>query len=296
MGHSSRRSSVNLPQPRLKDPSPSAEFSRFQKVTPHDRLVGFKNSKGLSLMELLIVVAVVGILVAFLMTTVQRMRSAGQAAHCANNLRQIGVGASMYFAEHDGWMPIARDQSEPGSTSYSSFGVWYWHLAPYLEIPRDENRNDRIGPVGPGGGRLSSSFVLLCPSHHEARDWSNFQKEQRPVSYAPTIMVAGASSSIQIAADGDGIYRGRLQYIERPSEKVFIIESRSHQVANMTSPHRWDPNNAPNHWGYLSFDRHQGTGNVLFFDGRVERFAAEELRAEKLADRNAFYERFRPWP
>jgi prepilin-type N-terminal cleavage/methylation domain-containing protein len=51
---------------------------------------------GFSLVELLIVIALIGILVALLLPAVQAARAAARRAHCLNNIHQLGVGLLNY--------------------------------------------------------------------------------------------------------------------------------------------------------------------------------------------------------
>ena len=53
---------------------------------------------GLTLLELLIVVGLVGLLLALVMPAVQQSREAARRARCASNLRQIGLATQQYIA------------------------------------------------------------------------------------------------------------------------------------------------------------------------------------------------------
>lgn len=60
---------------------------------------------GFTLIELLVVIAIVGILAALLVPALGRARESVRRAHCANNLRQIGIAWYLYLDDHNECFP-----------------------------------------------------------------------------------------------------------------------------------------------------------------------------------------------
>jgi len=59
-----------------------------------------------SLIEILVVVAIIGILASFLMPTLKKARDSARRATCINNEKQMGIAFAMYHGDNDGYFPI----------------------------------------------------------------------------------------------------------------------------------------------------------------------------------------------
>src|SRR5262249_33500822 len=66
-----------------------------------------------SLLELLIVIAIMAILSALLLPALGVARLKGERANCQSNLRQLGLAVQMYSADNDGRLP----ENRPGADS-----------------------------------------------------------------------------------------------------------------------------------------------------------------------------------
>ncbi len=77
---------------------------------PHRRPRSSSSRRAFTLIELLTVIAIIGILAAILVPTVGRVRQSARSAQCLSNLRQIGTAITLYAQEDKdrypyGWNP-----------------------------------------------------------------------------------------------------------------------------------------------------------------------------------------------
>ena len=88
---------------------------------------------GFTLIELVVVLGVIGVLIAFLLPAVQQAREAARRARCLSNLRQIGTAVHSYFDAHSVFPPSAAVQR--GVSRGENNQSWSIHgrILPYLE-------------------------------------------------------------------------------------------------------------------------------------------------------------------
>src|SRR6187455_2835137 len=64
-----------------------------------------------TLMELLLVIALIATLAGLLLPALSRAKEAGRSTACLSNLRQAGIALQLYTQDHNNRLPFMRDQS-----------------------------------------------------------------------------------------------------------------------------------------------------------------------------------------
>jgi competence protein ComGC len=85
--------------------TPSSEEALFTSAGGPEETTMSYSRRGLTLVQLLVVIAVIGILVALLLPAVQAARESARRTHCTNNLKQLAVAAHLYHDTHDSFPP-----------------------------------------------------------------------------------------------------------------------------------------------------------------------------------------------
>ena len=65
-----------------------------------------KAARSFTLLELLVVTAIISVLAALLVPTLSQMKERAHRIQCLSNLRQIGIGARQYANDHEGQFPL----------------------------------------------------------------------------------------------------------------------------------------------------------------------------------------------
>ncbi|MEL6897560.1 MAG: DUF1559 domain-containing protein, partial [Planctomycetota bacterium] len=127
------------------------------------------NRSGFTLVELLVVIALIGMLIGLLLPAVQGAREAARRMDCSNRVRQLALATHMH---HDalGYFPPARYESRPDADSADRCGLetptWLTRVMPYIEEVAlgDEWDLSKEWHQHPERVRTTVPGIFLCPS------------------------------------------------------------------------------------------------------------------------------------
>jgi prepilin-type processing-associated H-X9-DG protein/prepilin-type N-terminal cleavage/methylation domain-containing protein len=208
---------------------------------------------GLTLTEVLIVIVIIAVLAGLIFPLFRGMREKGQAAVCAQNLRQIGIGLLAHISENNGRFPNGRAHvSWLKDDDNNSLGL-SWYDAAAKNLGR-ENYSNKFND--PGADPLPDVFG--CPSGHGK-------------AYHP-------------AWPYTGDYAGNL-YLGQVNHKVLTMSAVKNPASTPYVQDTVKQNNfgvgiyragSSNTADFAFAARHGGKGNILWVDGHVTSWTYSE--------------------
>jgi len=133
----------------------------FNFVHRHARM---RAPRGFTLVELLVVVAIIATLIALLLPALGKAKDAARAAVCLSNKRQVSIAFTAYANENRGIVPSGRSSDGSGSE------WWYHFLGPSDVSPTDYlpagSHQTLVCPEGWDGNAEIGSY------HSNAESWS----------------------------------------------------------------------------------------------------------------------------
>ena len=121
---------------------------------------GRRFSRGFTLVELLVLIAIIGILIALLLPAVQAARESARRAQCTNNLKQIGLALHEYAVPHKEHFPVGS----PGNAKHGLFSTMLPHLEQqplYDQLDLEGTTRDTFDEPH----RYTHLAVYFCPSY-----------------------------------------------------------------------------------------------------------------------------------
>jgi len=141
--------------------------ARLRGLAPPARQKWVRRTRhGFSLVEMLVVIAVVGVLTALLLPAIQRARESARRTVCQSNLRQVGL-ALIAFHEAQKSYPAGCIERRPAGGVTQRQLSWCVWLLPYLDQMHTYEALDLATPYDSVQNRAAASQIIpvfLCPS------------------------------------------------------------------------------------------------------------------------------------
>lgn len=247
---------------------------------------------GFTLVELLVVMAVIGTLIGITLPAVQRVRESSRRTQCQSNLKSMGVALTAFEA--------SKRAFPPGDDAFTlRYHAWSSYILPFLDEDTVSRRIDyRKTWNAPGGNDVISDVnlpVYVCPtgivSFAGKQDYGGVLGSAIPSSATGKLHPDWEHSGILYATDAQHRQPARAaMVIDGLSKTLIVTEGVDRGVAGTDTESqignsRWSCGtncflhnsrviNTPDVDGFRS--NHLGGVNALFADGRV-RFLVDDV-------------------
>jgi len=169
-----------------------------------------------TMIELLIVMAIIAVLISLLLPAIQSSREAARRAQCANNLMQLGIALGNYASTHSVFPPgVVNEKGPIENLPHGYHHGWIVQILPFICQDNVYRRIDfRESVYAPSNDTAVGVTIstLLCPSENRRHGASNYAGCHHDVD-AP------------IAADNHGVLylNSRVRYDDIPDGPAHTI-------------------------------------------------------------------------
>lgn len=234
----------------------SKMLERFSGVKKKGGDMKIKTENRFTLVELMVVIAIIAILAGMLLPVVSKARGAAKQSCCINNSRQIHLAVGNYISDYDDTIPYVSTGSYiPPST------VSYW----------SENFQDYI----------KNTNILQCPGI--TRKKYTTSSSGHPLCDYGRNYTHLATSPAHTQAGSQVV---KLRAIQHPAEVLEFVDSIANHATHDDTWLVYCPKEAATTTTKMkNVDvRHGNRANVAFWDGHVEALTWSEIQTDARTD------------
>ncbi|MBO5760537.1 MAG: prepilin-type N-terminal cleavage/methylation domain-containing protein [Lentisphaeria bacterium] len=221
-----------------------------------------------TLIELLVVIAIIAILAGMLLPTLKQARETAQKVACVNQMKSLGNYSALYSNDFKDFIPHVPSNSENKNWATNDLTNNWIGGIPYM-VNYGWNTH-------PASDKKSHTSIYKCPAQTYAGQGSNIPKWREDYY---------ARLSYGWNRDYNSGYQGRFfklgTDIKKSSQIFYLIETRYLETGK--DHYVWEAIENARAWSYIYGQRHNNTGNLLFFDGHVSSWKGTDPQKAKAA-------------
>jgi prepilin-type N-terminal cleavage/methylation domain-containing protein len=199
-----------------------------------NRVLASRGCRGFTLLELLVVMAIIAVLAALLLPTIGKARERAKRTVCTSNLRQLGSAMLMYTSDHKGRLPNANPPNSVGDYAATNqvlvaLNDIYVKSPPVFHCPSDP---DETVP-----DKITNADYTLPNSARQSYDFYSIWWLPEKGPKLPNIKEA------PLAWDLDGGNSNSDRYQNHGSKGGFVVYGDGH--VDWEDEREWDGDNWP---------------------------------------------------